>query len=88
MSGLSCSQVANVVLSCADLERSIAEVNADKNRRLLRWAILQLFAEGKPITTKIICRRAGLPTVGGVNSIISEICKELAVTIPSPPGSQ
>lgn len=83
MSGLSCSQVASVVLSSSDLGRAIAEVNEDKNRRLLRWAILQLLEEGKTITSKTICRRAGLPTFRGVNAIISDIRKELAVTAPS-----
>ena len=88
MSGLSCSQVASVVLSCADLERAVAKANADKDRRLLRWAILRLFEEGKTITSKIICRRAGLPVFRGVNSVISEILEELAVTAPSSPNSR
>jgi hypothetical protein len=78
-SGLSSSQVASVVLSCTDLKLAIAKVNAGKNRRLLRWAILQLINEGQSFSTKIVCIRAGLPTPRGVKLIISEIREELAV---------
>jgi hypothetical protein len=82
MSGLSCSQLTRVVLSCPDLRASISNVNADKNRRLLLWAARQLQTEGHPLSSKTIGKRAGLPIDRKTNALIRTIIAEFATDEP------